>query len=142
MSFQNDKFQAYKGKLEGAKLKATHQRIVIYAALVEMNSHPSAEDIFEHLRITYPSLSLGTVYRTLDCFIQSGLLQRVSNREGKLLFDCNTELHHLKYDMKSRRIVDFVDPELNTLIEGYLNKKGFNGFTVADYQLQVFGEFV
>lgn len=141
MKTGNEPFKDYKLLLESVGLKATHQRIVILAALTQVKSHVSAEVLFESLRGDNPSLSLGTVYRTLESFSQHGLIQRVNNREGKLLFDSNREVHHHLYDVGKHRFEDFEDAELDRLIQTYFEKNGIPGFTVKGFQLQIDGHF-
>jgi Fur family peroxide stress response transcriptional regulator len=141
MKPETEPFKDYKLLLESVGLKATHQRIVIFAALMQKKSHVSAEALYESLKSDNPSLSLGTVYRTLESFSQHGLIQRVNNREGKLLFDSNREVHHHLYDVKKHHFEDFEDAELDRLIQAYFEKNAIPGFVVKGFQLQIDGHF-
>jgi len=49
-------------------LALTPQRLAIYQILASDAAHPGAEDIYRRIKPDLPSLSLGTVYRTLDLF--------------------------------------------------------------------------
>ena len=46
-------------------LRMTRQRKVILEELRKVNSHPSADEIYEIVRKRLPRISLGTVYRNL-----------------------------------------------------------------------------
>ena len=46
----------------------TPQRLAIYKALIESTDHPSAENIFNRVRIFFPDIAIDTVYRTLSTF--------------------------------------------------------------------------
>lgn len=49
--------------------------------------------IHERLRSDHPSLSLSTVYQTLEVFIRKGLIRRVTNAGGKLRVDGTAQDH-------------------------------------------------
>lgn len=50
----------------------SRQRELIYQALMGRQDHPHAEDIYQSLKPSHPSLSLGTVYRNLNHLVQEG----------------------------------------------------------------------
>jgi Fe2+ or Zn2+ uptake regulation protein len=58
--------------------------MVILEALEHDHNHPTAEQLYETLRQRYPSLSLSTVYQTLEAFISVGLCHRVRGGDGRL----------------------------------------------------------
>ena len=74
-------------RLHRAGLKATGPRMVILAALEQDHTHPTAEYLYDTLRRDHPSLSLSTVYQTLDVFIRTGLCRRVSDLGDRLRVD-------------------------------------------------------
>ena len=80
-------------RLHRAGLKATGPRMVILAALEQDNGHPTAEHLYETLRRDHPSLSLSTVYQTLDAFIRTGLCRRVSSASDRLRVDGTPQDH-------------------------------------------------
>ena len=53
-------------------LKVTPQRIAVYNMLCNTKEHPDAETIYKTLEPTNPTMSLATVYKTLDFFKQLG----------------------------------------------------------------------
>src|SRR5438876_775162 len=63
-------------------LAVTHQRQVIYQALLSMLDHPSPEAVYEKVRKQIPSISLATVYKNIKTFVDSGLLREVSLHHG------------------------------------------------------------
>jgi Fur family peroxide stress response transcriptional regulator len=74
-------------RLREAGLKATGPRLAILAALERDRSHPSAEQLHSMLSRNHPSLSLSTVYCTLEAFVRAGLIRRVHARDGRLRVD-------------------------------------------------------
>ena len=80
-------------RLHRAGLKATGPRMVILAALEQDHTHPTAEHLYATLRRAHPSLSLSTVYHTLDVFIRTGLCRRVSGPGDRLRVDGTPQDH-------------------------------------------------
>lgn len=133
----------YKKRLEQAGLKATHQRLITLRALEEYDGHPTAEMLYNLLKVEHPTISLGTVYRTLEIFNAHGLARKASNPDGRLLFDGCTDTHHHLYSRSERTLTDFHDPQLNDLIrEALANHPIARKFQIDDFQLQVIGEFI
>jgi Fe2+ or Zn2+ uptake regulation protein len=67
--------------------------MLILAALEHDQNHPTAEQLFERLRQDYPSLSLSTVYQTLDAFLRAGLCRRVTGAGERLRVDGTPQDH-------------------------------------------------
>lgn len=74
-------------RLREAGLKATGPRLAILAALERDRRHPSAEQIHARLAHDHPSLSLSTIYSTLEAFARAGLIRRVNGLDGRLRVD-------------------------------------------------------
>lgn len=80
-------------RLRQVGLKATGPRVMLLSALERDRSHPTAEQLYESLQIHLPSLSLSTVYQTLDTFIRKGLCRRVSDAGDRLRVDGTPQDH-------------------------------------------------
>ncbi len=83
--------------LRRSGLKLTPQRIAIVRLFAEDPSHPTAQDLFERLRPSFPSMSFATVYNTLDALARAGLasIVRLPGRRGDAArFDPNSAPHH------------------------------------------------
>ena len=74
-------------RLRAAGLKATGSRVAILDAVERNCHHPSAEDIYQELVESHPSLSLSTVYGTLSAFVRAGLVRKLSEVDGRLRVD-------------------------------------------------------
>ena len=128
-----------KEALGNAGLKATHQRLVIYQYLMASQQHPTAEDIFEYIRSGNPSISLGTVYKTLETLVEYQLVRRVPVAENKMRYDARMEAHSHIYCTNTGEIIDFQDPELELLIRDFLAKKNIKNLMIQDFNLQIRG---
>ena len=77
--------------LHSAGLKTTDSRMVILAALKQDDTPPTAEHLYDTLR--HDSLSLSTVYHTLEVCIRTGLCRRVSGPGTRLRVDGTPQDH-------------------------------------------------
>jgi Fur family transcriptional regulator, peroxide stress response regulator len=84
----------------------THQRLAVFRALLESESHPDAETLYRNLRGTHPTLSLGTVYKTLEMLQSLGLASAVSSPGPTRRFDGNQHPHHHLWCTQCRRLTD------------------------------------
>ncbi|KPK87860.1 MAG: hypothetical protein AMS27_01255 [Bacteroides sp. SM23_62_1] len=122
-------------------LKATPQRIVIYQALTELHNHPTTDDIIDYITTSHPSISPGTVYKTLETFIQKNLIKRVKTDKDIMRYDAVSDPHHHLYCAESDRIEDYYDNKLNRLIEDYFRKNKIPNFRIENIKLQIIGKF-
>lgn len=129
-----------KGRLIDVGLKATHPRIAVLRELMVSNDHPTAEGIHEKISKDNPSISLGSVYRVLDVFVDSGLIQRVLVNSGRKRYDAKLEPHGHIYCLKTDKIQDFYDEELYALINDFFRKKRIRNFKINEIKLQINGE--
>lgn len=80
--------------LHAAGLRSTRPRLAILHLLQHDTSHPTAEQVYRRLQPSHPSLSLATVYNTLEAFTRRGLCRRVPPLQGRQRFDGTADPHH------------------------------------------------
>lgn len=73
--------------------KVTPQRLAIYNALAATTAHPSAEMIYNELQPIYPTMSLATVYKTIEILKELNLVQILNVGEDSFRYDANTSNH-------------------------------------------------
>lgn len=77
--------------------KYTIQRKVILEELSLLKSHPTADELFQIVRIRLPKISLATVYRNLADLAASGRIRKTELPGGKARFETKIEPHfHLR----------------------------------------------
>ena len=123
-------------------LKVTPQRIAVLDIIFNLNNHPSADNIAEYLRISYPHVPIGTVYKILDVFVDKGIVSRVKTENGTIRYDPILEKHHHLYCSESEQIEDFYDDDLNKILNDYFVKKQIPNFKIEDIKLQIIGKFI
>ena len=74
-------------------LKVTTQRLEISKYILSQENHPSANQIYHDLRKDFPTISLGTIYNTLNLLKEIGLIQELGFGEGAVRYDPNTQVH-------------------------------------------------
>ena len=74
-------------KLAETGHRTTPQRLHILRALLEMKTHPTAEDIWERVRHVSPTTSLGTIYKTLDTLRDLGEVMELDTRDDSRHYD-------------------------------------------------------
>lgn len=78
-------------------LRCTPQRRAIYEALRNTTTHPTAEAIHQQVQRMTDSVSLATVYNTLEALIDAGLVQKIPSEGGGSRYDSNLDEHlHLR----------------------------------------------
>lgn len=75
-------------------LKVTPQRECIFDVLWRSGNHPTAESVFVEARSKMPTMSLKTVYQTLNDLAEMGEIQQLDLGTGSTRFDPNVEVHH------------------------------------------------
>jgi Fe2+ or Zn2+ uptake regulation protein len=74
--------------------KITAQRQCIFRALEGDVTHPSAERVYEKVRLDMPNVSLKTVYQTLNDLAELGAISMLDVGTGSARFDPNVETSH------------------------------------------------
>lgn len=74
-------------------LKVTPQRACIFEVLHDNHHHPNAESVFVQAQRRMPTMSLKTVYQTLNDLAQMGQIQQLDLGTGAARFDPNVTPH-------------------------------------------------
>lgn len=94
--------------------KVTPQRLAVYQALASDTSHPTAEAIHDRIRESMPTVSLATVYKTLNELVAMGELRRF-DVNGVSHFDARTDPHAEVVCLNCNLIVDVASSGSPTL---------------------------
>lgn len=80
-------------RLRAAGLKATAPRVAVLSLVARERHHPTADEVLAALAGSHPSISLSTVYETLEAFTRAGLCRRVVGGDGRLRVDGTVQDH-------------------------------------------------
>jgi Fe2+ or Zn2+ uptake regulation protein len=117
-------------------LAATHQRHLVYEAVVASHGHRSPEQIYAAVRKRVPSISLATVYNNLRLFVEHGLLREVSPHASTLRVDGNLEPHHHLVCSRCKSVQD-IEGEFIDFKQ--LSRQLPDGFDLTQPLVEVFG---
>jgi Fe2+ or Zn2+ uptake regulation protein len=87
-------------------LKVTPQRQAIFRVLHGEATHPTAESVYEAVSTSMPTISLRTVYQTLNDLAAMGEVQALDLGTGSARFDPNLDTHHHLVCDLCGRVVD------------------------------------
>jgi Fur family transcriptional regulator, iron response regulator len=121
-------------RLQEHGIQPSAQRVAVAQYALNTEDHPSADEVWERVKRTFPMLSRATVYNTLNLFVEKGLLQALVIAEGKVVFDPKTDRHHHFVDDETGAIHDIPWETLEVK-----NVQGLKGFQVREYQVILHG---
>ena len=118
-------------------LRITEQRRVIARVLSDSVDHPDVESLHARASAIDPKISIATVYRTVRLFEEAGIIARHDFRDGRSRYEEATEIHHDHLiDMKTGKVVEFVDEEIEALQVAIAKKLGYR---LVDHRLELYG---
>ena len=116
--------------------RCTAQRQLILETVLDLDNHPSADEIFEAVEPHLPGISRTTVYRNLERLAQMGVITKACHPGSVARFDPRLELHHHLVCLRCNGFIDFENDTLNDL---EIPDTSEFGFEVNDYRVQLRG---
>jgi Fur family peroxide stress response transcriptional regulator len=92
--------------LVGHGQRLTRHRELIFGVLLSQRDHPTADEVFLRSRSHCDSLSLATVYNTLETLVQCGLVRAVNYEREPTRFCPNLSEHAHFQDRRTGRVYD------------------------------------
>ena len=105
--------------------KATPQRIAISRFALHNHTHPTAQSIYGEVKKVYPTVSLATIYKTVQILKEVGLIQELNLPKDQTRFDPNMEPHAHLVCLRCNSISDWMDPMISKIVERVSNEAGF-----------------
>ena len=119
---------------EKMNFRLTPQRMAIMQCLQAARDHPSAEDIFRQVKRTFPTMSLATVYNTLDLLRERGVVSELTIDSRKRRYDSYTGPHHHLLCRSCGKIVDMCRQ-----VDITLTSQEKEGFIVEGNHIEFYG---
>lgn len=117
-------------------LRMTRQRKVILEELRKVDTHPSADEVYEMVRKHLPRISLGTVYRNLEILSESGEIQKIELGCSSKRFDGIAENHYHIRCIHCDRLID-APADFNVAVNH--NLKNAIDFKIIGHKLEFIG---
>jgi Fur family peroxide stress response transcriptional regulator len=116
--------------------KATPQRIAICNFALGSREHPSAQRIYREVRKSHPTVSLATVYKTLQVLRKLRLVQELTFPEGESRFDSYVEPHLNVVCMQCGEVIDINDRSTREIVARAAAK---TRYTVTEQHFDIYG---
>jgi Fur family ferric uptake transcriptional regulator len=117
-------------------LKMTGQRRVIAQVISNSSDHPDVEMLYQRAAMVDPKISIATVYRTVKLFEEAGITQRHDFGDGRARYEeADGEHHDHLIDLKSGRVIEFANAEIEKLQKDIARKLGYK---LVDHRLELF----
>lgn len=109
-------------------LRSTPERQIILRAVLSMNSHFNADELYYSLKRKGESISRATVYRTLPLFQQSGLIRETIRSEGKTSYEnaLGYEHHDHMVCIRCGKLIEFKVDEIERLQDELCRRYNFS----------------
>jgi Fur family ferric uptake transcriptional regulator len=119
-------------------IKSTKQRNMIFDVLKEESLPLTAERVFFKVKEIDPTISLSTIYRILDIFVDKGMVLKLSiSEDNKAMFELNRMEHkHHLVCMRCKKIMA-VDNCPFEVYEKSLEQE--TSFQITSHRLEIYG---
>lgn len=124
-------------KCQERGLKMTEQRRVIARVLSDSADHPDVELLYQRANALDNRISIATVYRTVRLLEESNIIERHDFGDGRARYEEAGEEHHDHLiDLKSGRVIEFTNKEIEKLQEFVAEQLGYK---LVDHRLELYG---
>lgn len=133
---RTQRLEAYRRLCREQGQRCTVQRQTILETVLDLDDHPTADQIYEIVERKIPSVSRTTVYRALENLAHMGLITKACHPGSAVRYDRRVEIHHHLICLRCGGITDITDAALDSL--NLPDTSGF-GFEVQDFRVQLRG---
>ena len=116
--------------------KATPQRIAICRFALDSRDHPSVQKIYLEIKRLHPTVSLATVYKTLQVLRELRLVQELGFAQGETRIDSNPKPHVNIVCLRCGNVRDIDDQSLRQVIARTASKAKF---TITGQRFDIYG---
>ena len=114
----------------------TIQKDSVRNAVYEMKRHVTANEVYEFIKESYPTIGKGTVYRNLDILVEEGALRKVEVSEGPNRFDFTLKNH---YHVKCVKCGEVSDVDMDEIPDLMKKIHDTHGIEFLDYDISFKG---
>jgi Fur family ferric uptake transcriptional regulator len=117
-------------------MRMTEQRRVIARVLAQSEDHPDVEELHRRCAAIDPRISISTVYRTVNLFEDSGIIERHDFRQGRARYEQMRENHHDHLiNLRTGEVIEFQSEEIERLQSEIARKLGYK---LIDHRLDLY----
>jgi Fur family peroxide stress response transcriptional regulator len=131
------RFEQVIAKLKESQYRLTPQRMELVRLIAASEGHPSASKLYSQIKVRFPTMSLATVYKTLDLLKELGEVLEIGLRDDSH-YDGNKPYSHPH--LICTKCQKIMDGELDVAVKKIVQEVENNfGFRVVKHQLDFYG---
>ena len=136
--------KSFENLLREKGLKVTTQRLAVLTVLSQKtDSHLTAEEIYDLVRVEHPEIGLATVYRTIQLLLELKIIDRIHLDDGYVRYELGNVFededghhHHHLICVKCGRVTSF---QGDLLEEFEKSMEEQTGFMIQDHDVKLYG---
>lgn len=133
---KRERMESYRRLCREKGLRVTVQKRAILETVLNLDDHPTADQVHAAVTEEHPDLSRTTVYRSLEEFARMGIITKACHPGSVTKYDRNIGIHHHLICLRCEGVFDISDTDLDQIPIPDTN--GF-GFEVQDFRVQLRG---
>ena len=131
------KVQILVEKLRARECRITPQRLALLELLVNSADHPSAGQLYGQLKLRFPSMSLATVYKTLNLLKDIGEVREIGFSDGDSRYDAVKPFSHAHLMCTQCRTI--IDADMPALYDEEQKLAAHSGYRITGHRFDFFG---
>ena len=131
------RFEQLIARLKESEYRLTPQRVELIRLIAASEGHPSASRLYEQIKVQFPTMSLATVYKTLDLLKELGEVLEIGSRDDSH-YDGNKPYPHPH--LICTKCKKIMDGELDSAVKNIVQEVERNfSFQILKHQLDFYG---
>ena len=131
------RLDAMLAKLKSHDFRITPQRHAVLRILAASEEHPSVAEIYEAVRVEFPTTSLATIYKTVSLLKEIGEVLELGFHDGNNRYDGTRPFPHPHVICTQCKKI--MDPELLSLDNLSAEMSQKTGYRIISHRLDFFG---
>ena len=117
--------------------RLTPQRVAVLKVLAESAGHPSVEQIYDRIKVDFPTTSLATIYKTIALLKEMGEVLELGFGDGSNRYDGNKPFAHPH--LVCTQCGDIRDIDLPALADILQQVSQDVGYEIVGHRLDLYG---
>ena len=130
------RFDELIAKLREHNFRLTPQRVELVRLIAASEGHPSAAQLYERIKVQFPTMSQATVYKTLALLKEMNQVLEIDLRDDSHYDGNRPQPHPHLICMKCKKIVD---GEVSLDQEAIRKLEQVSGYTILRPQITLYG---
>lgn len=121
-------------------INITPSRMAIFEVIEKNDKHLTIEEIFDKAKKKDAKIGMATVYRTMNLLCELSLVVKHEFDNCNTVYEKNhtgAGHHHHIVDIENRNIVEFIDQEIDKILEKIAKN---HGYKMLGHKLEIYGK--